>query len=453
MSGTENELKAAAMSCPVDGLVGEIHVPGDKSISHRSILTASMCVGKTSMEGLLESEDVLATVGACRKLGATIERIGKQNWQVHGVGVGGFMEPDDVIDCGNSGTSARLLMGAVATTRLSATFTGDESLRSRPMRRVCLPLGQFGTRFHGRSGNRLPLTLVGAELPVPIEYDMPVASAQVKSAIIYAGLNCRGETTVIEHSSTRDHTERMLKAFGARVAIEQVGGSRRITVQGHAELKPLKITVPGDISSAAFPLTCALVTRGSNIVIKGVGINRTRTGYLKTLMEMGASLSICNRRSQGGERLGDIVAGSSSLKGIVVPPERAPTMIDEYPMLAVAAAFAEGDTVMRGIREMRIKESDRIAAMVEGLGRCGVNVTEHEDGLTVHGHGTSGVEGNATCRSFLDHRIAMSFLCLGVATRHPVSVDDIAPISTSFPRFIPLLQSLGARIKVSGDNG
>jgi len=429
---------------PVRGLAGRGRVPGDKSISHRAILTGSLCVGETTITGLLEADDVLATVAACRHLGARIQPQGGGIWSVEGVGVGGFLEPLDVIDCGNSGTGVRLLMGALATTGLTATLTGDASLRSRPMDRVMGPLEEFGTRFHGRTNGRLPLTMTGAALPVPVTYALPVPSAQVKSAILYAGLNCRGRTTVIEPAATRDHTERMLAAFGAELAVEEAGGKRHIHVRGHVEMIPQSLTVPGDVSSAAFPLAACLITPGSAITLPGIGINPTRTGLLATLAEMGACLDLGNRREAGGEPVADLAVRSCALSGVEVPPERAPTMIDEYPVLAAIAALAEGDTVMRGIGEMRVKECDRIAAMVEGLRRCGVRVTEHDDGMTVHGEGSGSVAGDAVCRTFHDHRIAMSFLCLGLAARSPIGVDDTRSIKTSFPGFLSLLEGFGA---------
>ncbi len=437
---------------PVEGLAGSVAVPGDKSISHRAILTGSLCVGRTRIAGLLEADDVLATVAACREMGARIERDDDGCWSVDGVGVGGFLEPRDVLDCGNSGTAVRLLMGALATCDLTAILTGDTSLRSRPMDRVTEPLGAFGARFQGRSGGRLPLTLRGAAMPVPVTYALPVPSAQVKSAILYAGLNCRGRTTVIETAPTRDHTERMLAAFGAKLVVEEVGAERHIHVDGHVEMTPQALTVPGDMSSAAFPLAACLITEGSRVTLPGIGINPTRIGLLVTLDEMGARVALVNRREAGGEPVADLEARSGVLGGVVVPPERAPTMIDEFPILAVIAAMAEGDTVMRGLGELRVKECDRIAAMVDGLGRCGVEVTEHGDGLTVHGKGPGSVAGDAVCRTFHDHRIAMSFLCLGLAARAPVGVDDIGPISTSFPGFLPLMEGLGARFGADAGN-
>ena len=445
-----DEVTMPCRAMPSRGLVGRAHVPGDKSISHRAVLTGSLCVGETRIRGLLEADDVMATVGACRQMGAWIATDGDGNWTVSGVGVGGFLEPEDILDCGNSGTGVRLLMGALATSQVSAILTGDASLRSRPMDRVVDPLAEFGARFRGRLHGRLPLTMTGAPLPIPVTYALPVPSAQVKSAILYAGLNCRGRTTVIEDAPTRDHTERMLAAFGADLSVEMDGAERQIHVRGHVEMVPQSLTVPGDISSAAFPLAAGLMTEDADIVLPGIGVNPTRTGLLTTLDEMGAGIVIENERQAGGEPVADLRVRSQDLVGVDVPPERSPTMIDEYPILAAVAACAEGDTVMRGIAELRVKECDRIAAMVEGLERCGVRITEHEDGMTVHGRGAGSVSGGAVCRTFHDHRIAMSFLCLGLAAKAPIGVDDARPIRTSFPGFIGLMESLGAEFVQAG---
>lgn len=427
-------------------LRGQAAIPGDKSISHRALILGALCVGETRIRGLLESEDVLSTARALELFGASLERHSDGDWSVHGVGTGGFAEPGDVIDCGNAGTGVRLLMGAMATTPIAATFTGDGSLRSRPMGRVTAPLSEFGAECRGRSGELLPMTIIGACSPVPVRHAPAAPSAQVKSAILLAGLNAPGETSVIEAAPTRDHTERMLSAFGADVSIEPEGDGNVVTVAGYADLKPQPVAVPGDPSSAAFPLAAALITEGSEVTVLGVGMNPTRTGFFTTLEEMGADLELRNRRTEGGEPVADVTARHSTLVGVEVPPERAPLMIDEYPILSAVAAFAEGETVMRGVKELRVKETDRIDAMARGLEKCGVDIREEEDLFAVAGTGPGGVPGGATCRSRLDHRIAMSFICLGLASRRPVGIDDASPISTSFPGFISLLAGLGADI-------
>ena len=430
------------------GLSGQADVPGDKSVSHRALILGALSVGETKITGLLEGEDVLDTAGAMRAFGAEVTRDDDGTWHVHGVGVGGFAEPEQVIDCGNSGTGVRLIMGAMATSPISATFTGDASLNSRPMARVTDPLALFGARAVGRAGGRLPMTIVGAADPVPVRYAVPVPSAQVKSAVLLAGLNAPGETVVIEKEATRDHTERMLAGFGAHIATEVTGEGRVITLTGQPELRPQTIAVPRDPSSAAFPVCAALITEGSDVLVPGICLNPTRAGLFTTLIEMGADLNYENPRDEGGEPVADLRARfSPGLKGVEVPPERAASMIDEYPVLSVVAAFAEGQTVMRGVRELRVKESDRIDAMATGLRACGINVDEGEDWWTVHGRGHGNVPGGATCAARLDHRIAMSFLVLGLATQKPVSVDDGAPIATSFPVFEPLLKGLGADIR------
>jgi 3-phosphoshikimate 1-carboxyvinyltransferase len=403
-----------------------------------------MAIGETRIEGLLEGEDVLNTARAMRALGAQVERDPSGIWHVCGVGVGGFCEPDDIIDCGNAGTGVRLIMGAIATTPIAATFTGDASLRKRPMGRVTRPLNLFGTQAHGRSGGRLPLTLIGAESPAPISYTLEVASAQVKSAMLLAALNAPGVSTIVEPVQTRDHTERMLAGFGATLEIDVAETGRIIHLTGQPELVPQSLTVPRDPSSAAFPIAAALIVEGSDVTVPAVGLNPTRAGFFETLREMGADLAFENPREEGGEPVADLRARFSALRGVTVPPERAPSMIDEYPILAALAAFAEGTTHMPGIHELRVKESDRIDAMARGLEACGVTVEETADSLTVYGRGADGVPGGATVESRLDHRIAMSFLCLGLATQKPVTVDDASPIATSFPGFEPLMDALGA---------
>ena len=429
-------------------LTGVAAVPGDKSISHRALILGAMAVGETRVTGLLEGQDVLDTAAAMRAFGAEVTQTGPGAWTVHGVGVGGFREPADVIDCGNSGTGVRLIMGTMATTPITATFTGDASLRKRPMGRVTDPLSLFGTRAWGRQGGRLPMTVVGAANPVPVRYTLPVASAQVKSAILLAGLNAPGETVVIEREPTRDHSERMLTGFGAKVHVEKTPEGHVITLTGQPELRPQSVAVPRDPSSAAFPVCAALVVPGSDIRVPGVSQNRTRNGLYLTLVEMGADIAFENPREEGGEPVADLrVRFSGAMKGVEVPPERAPSMIDEYPILSVVAALSDGVTVMRGVKELRVKESDRIDAMAKGLRACGVKVEEDEDTMTVHGMGAGGVPGGATCATHLDHRIAMSFLVLGMAARSPVTVDDASPIATSFPIFGPLMKGLGANLR------
>ncbi len=425
-------------------LKGVAEVPGDKSVSHRALILGALSVGETRVTGLLEGQDVLDTAAAMRAFGAEVERLGPGEWRIRGVGVGGFAEPDGVIDCGNSGTGVRLIMGAMATTPISACFTGDASLRSRPMGRVTEPLALFGAEARGRSGGRLPLVLTGAAAPVPVSYRLPVASAQVKSAVLLAGLNAPGITEVIERAPTRDHTERMLRGFGARVEVDRAGEDHVIRLYGEPELTGRTIAAPRDPSSAAFPVCAALIVEGSEVLVPGIGLNPTRAGLFGTLREMGADLTYESAREEGGEPVADLRARFSTLTGIEIPPERAPSMIDEYPVLAAVAANAEGRTVMRGVHELRVKESDRIDAMARGLEACGVEVEEDEDTLIVHGRGPAGVPGGATCAARLDHRIAMSFLVLGMAAKKPVTVDDAGPIGTSFPTFRPLMEALGA---------
>ena len=429
-------------------LKGVAAVPGDKSISHRSLIFGAMAVGETKISGLLEGQDVLDTAKAMRAFGATVTRHGEGSWTVNGVGVGGFQEPADVLDVGNSGTGARLIMGTMATTPITATFTGDASLRKRPMGRVTDPLSLFGARAYGRKGGRLPMTIVGAANPVPVRYALPVASAQVKSAVLLAGLNAPGETVVIEREPTRDHSERMLVGFGAQLHVEKTAEGHVITLLGQPELRPQTVAVPRDPSSAAFPVCAALIVEGSDILVPGVSQNLTRNGLYLTLVEMGAEIEFQNPREEGGEPVADLrVRFSGTMKGIEVPPERAPSMIDEYPVLSVVASFATGKTVMRGVKELRVKESDRIDAMARGLEACGVRVEEDEDTLIVHGMGAGGVPGGATCATHIDHRIAMSFLVCGLAAKAPVAVDDGSPIQTSFPIFEGLMRGLGAEIE------
>ncbi|WP_312166156.1 3-phosphoshikimate 1-carboxyvinyltransferase [Phenylobacterium sp.] len=426
-------------------LRGRVRAPGDKSISHRSLILGALAQGTTEIEGLLEGDDVLRTAAAMRSFGAKVERLGEGRWRVEGHG--GFSEPSDVIDCGNAGTGVRLIMGAMAGFDFAATFTGDESLRGRPMRRVLGPLGQMGASFLGRSNGRLPLTLQGGTLK-HLSYRLPEPSAQVKSAVLLAGLHADGGAQVIEPEATRDHTERMLRAFGAVVEVEDRADGRWITLPGGQKLTGTRVRVPGDPSSAAFPLVAALVTPGSEVTVEGVLLNDLRTGLFTTLQEMGGDLAISNVREESGEQVGDITARHSALKGVEVPPGRAPSMIDEYPILAVAAAFADGSTAMRGIGEMRVKESDRIALMAAGLAACGVGVEEEPEGLIVVGsaRGNHPVAGGAMVTTRGDHRIAMSHLVMGLASEAPVAVDEPGMIATSFPGFVELMRGMGAEI-------
>lgn len=432
---------------PVSGLNGTVRVPGDKSVSHRSLMLAALAVGVTRIEGLLEGEDVLATADAMRALGAEVNRLDDGSWCVAGRGVGGLVEPSSVIDMGNAGTGVRLLMGLVATHPITCTFTGDASLSRRPMERVMTPLRRFGTEFTAREGGLLPITVKGAANPVPVCAAMTVPSAQVKSAVLLAGLNTPGETSVIEKEATRDHTENMLRHFGAEVITEpNPDGGVRIRLSGQPELTATDIVVPADISSAAFPIVAALITPNSEVRIEAVGLNPLRAGLIETLKDMGADLTIENARTEGGEPVGDILVRTSRLKGIDVPAARAPSMIDEYPVLAVAAAFAAGTTRMTGLAELRVKESDRLAAMVTGLAACGVTVRSGEDWMEVDGSDQA-PKGDCMIAVDLDHRIAMSFLVLGNASQNPVAIDDAAAIATSFPGFADLMNAVGADIR------
>ncbi|MGR3323589.1 MAG: 3-phosphoshikimate 1-carboxyvinyltransferase [Pseudooceanicola sp.] len=429
-------------------LSGVAEVPGDKSISHRALILGALSIGETHVTGLLEGQDVLDTAKAMRAFGAEVERQGPGEWIIHGVGVGGFAEPEQIIDCGNSGTGVRLIMGAMATSPITATFTGDASLNGRPMARVTDPLALFGARAVGRAGGRLPMTIVGAADPVPVRYATPVPSAQVKSAVLLAGLNAPGETVVIEREATRDHSERMMRGFGAELSVEDTDEGRVITLTGQPDLKGQRVDVPRDPSSAAFPVCAALITEGSDVLVPNIGLNPTRAGLFETLREMGADLAYEHPREEGGEPVADLRARySPGMKGIVVPPERAASMIDEYPVLSVVAACAEGRTEMPGVKELRVKESDRIDAMAVGLRACGITVDEGEDWWAVEGMGPGGVPGGALVESRLDHRIAMSFLCLGLASKSAVTVDDAGPIATSFPVFEALMTGLGAAIR------
>ncbi|WP_284125768.1 3-phosphoshikimate 1-carboxyvinyltransferase [Parerythrobacter aestuarii] len=422
-------------------LKGRIRVPGDKSISHRSIMLGALAVGETRVTGLLEGEDVMATAAAMRSMGARVEKIGEE-WRIHGVGVGGLLQPQAALDMGNSGTSTRLLMGLVASHGVTATFTGDASLSKRPMGRVIEPLSQMGAQFHGSADGTLPLTMQGLCPAVPIEYRLPVASAQVKSAVMLAGLNTPGITTVIEPVPTRDHSERMLRGFGADVEVEEIDGERIIRVHGDADLRPQTIDVPGDPSSAAFFVVAALLVEGSDLVIENVGLNPTRAGLFDVLRQMGGSIEEQDRREVGGEPVADLRVKHSTLTGIDVDPAIAPSMIDEFPVLFVAASLAEGITTTSGLEELRVKESDRLSAMAAALTGAGAQIEEREDGLVITGTGGEPLRGssNSRTKTLLDHRIAMSMAVCGLASRDGVEVDDTRPIATSFPNFVARLE-------------
>ena len=424
-------------------LQGRARVPGDKSISHRALILGALAVGETTISGLLEGEDVLHTADALRALGAKVERGNDGIWRIHGVGVGGFASPAGPLDFGNSGTGVRLMFGAVAGCPIRATFDGDASLRKRPMRRILDPVEKMGARVVEQAdGGQLPLTLQGAHDPIPITYESPVPSAQLKSAVLLAGLAAPGETTVIEAEATRDHTERMLKHFGAKVVSKPHGEhGRRITLTGQPELEPANVVVPADSSSAAFPIVAALLVPGSDVTLEAVMTNPLRTGLLTTLKEMGANIEYLNKRDEG-EEIADLRVTAGALKGVEVPPERAPSMIDEYPILAVAAAFAQGQTRMRGLKELRVKESDRLEATAAMLRANGVTVDIDGDDITVTGNTT--VAGGGEVKTHMDHRIAMSALVMGLASEQPVRIDDSAFIATSFPGFVELMRSLGA---------
>ncbi|THD45837.1 MAG: 3-phosphoshikimate 1-carboxyvinyltransferase [Bradyrhizobium sp.] len=426
-------------------LRGRVRPPGDKSISHRAFIFGLLSRGETTIEGLLEGDDVLHTGEACRALGARVERLGEGRWRVEGLGVGALLDPRDTLDFGNAGTGSRLMMGVVGGHGVQATFDGDASLRKRPMRRILDPLRLMGAQVVAEAeGGRCPITLRGAADPAPILYRTPVASAQIKSAVLLAGLNARGRTTVIETEASRDHTEKMLAHFGAEVSVEIEGDGRKITLTGRPELRPRPVVVPVDPSSAAFPIVAALIAPGSDIIVEGVMMNPLRTGLIKTLIEMGASIETLDARREGGEDVADLRVRASALKGVNVPASRAPSMIDEYPILAVASAFAQGETRMNGLHELRVKESDRLAAVAAGLAAAHV---EHEitgDDLIVAGKGRPPAGGGLVA-THLDHRIAMSFLVMGLASEKPMAIDDATMIATSFPSFRQLMESLGAR--------
>jgi 3-phosphoshikimate 1-carboxyvinyltransferase len=426
-------------------LTGRVIVPGDKSISHRSLMLSSLAVGESRIEGLLEGEDVLATAAAMKAMGATIERGDDGIWRVWGVGVGGLLQPASALDMGNSGTSTRLLAGLVASHAITATFIGDASLSKRPMGRVIDPLSLMGAEFTSSPGGRLPMMVRGICPAVPIEYTLPVASAQVKSAVLLAGLNTPGITRVIEPVPTRDHSERMLAGFGANLTVEATNRGRVISVHGEAELQPQQIVVPGDPSSAAFWAVAASIVPGSEVTIANVGLNPTRAGIFTALRMMGADITEVDARTVGGEPVADLIVRHAALKAIDVPPDLAPSMIDEYPVLFVAAALAEGRTVARGAHELRVKESDRIAAMKDALEACGVTVEEFEDGLAITGSGGEPIPGGGTVASVLDHRIAMAMTVAGLVARRPITIDDVAPVATSYPVFFETLEHLAGR--------
>ncbi len=426
---------------------GSVWVPGDKSISHRALMIGGLAVGETRIEGLLEGEDVLATAAVLRTLGVQADKATDGSWRIRGRGIGGLSEPEEILDMGNSGTAARLLMGVLAGHPLNATLSGDKSLNSRPMGRIIEPLSKMGAVFQSRSGGRLPLSITGFADPLPIDYELPVASAQVKSAILLAGLAAAGITRVVEPKPTRDHTELMLRHFGAQVDVEDLpDGGRAVCVHGQPELLARDVIVPGDISSAAFPMAAALLQEGSKITLSGIGVNPLRAGIIDTFREMGGAVRLDNERTEAGEPVADLIVEASSLRGITVPPERAPSMIDEYPVVAVAAACAEGSTRLEGLSELRVKESDRLGGMARGLEACGVAVEEGDDYLVVHGTGVP-PRGGARIETALDHRIAMSFLVLGMASDEPITIDDAEPIETSFPGFVQLMNGLGGRIE------
>ena len=442
---------AVARSCTASrsgGLGGRIRPPGDKSISHRAFIFGLLSTGETRIFGLLEGDDVLRTAQACRALGARITREGAGSWTVAGVGLGRLRAPEAPLDFGNAGTGSRLMMGVVGGGGITATFDGDASLRRRPMRRILDPLRQMGAHvLREEAGGRCPIVLQGTAEPLPITYRTPVASAQIKSAVLLAGLNAPGQTVVIESEASRDHTEKMLRHFGAEVRVElsEEGGGRRVTLTGRPDLRAAPVSVPADPSSAAFAIVAALIVPGSDVVVESVMMNPLRTGLIATLVEMGASIEERDRRPEGGEDVADLRVRSSKLRGVDVPPGRAPSMIDEYPVLAVAAAFATGTTRMAGLSELRVKESDRLEAVAAGLAEAGVSHRIEGDDLVVEGAGGS-VRGGGTVATHLDHRIAMSFLCLGLASEKPMTVDDDSMIATSYPAFKADMTALGAVI-------
>jgi len=443
------EARAPVLAARAGGpLRGRVKPPGDKSISHRALILGLLCAGETAIEGLLEGDDVLRTAAACSALGAKVERCGEGRWLVQGCGIGTLLAPRDVLDFGNSGTGMRLMMGVAGSHAITACFDGDASLRNRPMQRILDPLCLMGAEVLSQSpGGRCPVLLKGTSEPVPIEFSPPVASAQIKSAVLLAGLNSPGRTVVSEAEATRDHTEKMLNYFGAAIKIEPFAThGRKISLEGRPELRPAPVIIPADPSSAAFPLAAATIVPGSDILIEGMMMNSLRTGLLTTLLEMGAAIEILGRREEGGEEVADLRVRAAALKGVDVPAARAPSMIDEYPILAVAAAFASGETRMRGLAELRVKESDRLQAVADGLREAGVAHAIVGDDLIIEGR-SGDVAGGGMAATHLDHRIAMSFLCLGLASRQPMAIDDSRMIATSFPKFRSLMEALGARFQ------
>ena len=428
-------------------LHGTVAIPGDKSVSHRALILGALTVGQTRITGLLEAQDVLDTAEALSSFGAHFTRHDIGRWSVWGTGVGGWAEPSNVLDFGNSGTGSRLVMGAMATTPITAVFTGDNSLRARPMARVLEPLCKYGASYTARDGGLMPVTLRGAAQAICIDHKVAVASAQVKSALLLAALGAPGRSRIVQDTLTRDHTEKMLAAFGADVSIEPLDKGEAIQVTGEVELVPCNVEVPRDPSSAAFAIVAGLIVPGSVVNIPSILLNSRRTGFIKTLIEMGADIVIENEHESGGETIGDLRVRASPLRGVEVPPDRAPSMIDEYPILAVAAAFAEGKTEMHGLDELRVKESDRLAAIAAGLSANGLIVSETSDSLTIEGRGIDGVPGGARVATHHDHRIAMSFLAMGLGSKNPVSVDDTSMIATSFPEFEKLMRDLGADLQ------
>ena len=446
-ANTEAHTARPLRAIPAAALKGETRIPGDKSISHRALMFGGLARGATEISGLLEGEDVLRTAAAMRAMGAAVEQTGPGQWRVHGTGVGALLEPAAPLDFGNAGTGVRLTMGLTAGHGLRVTFDGDASLRKRPMGRVLNPLREMGAQVtDAAEGDRLPLTLTGPQTVVPIRYVLPVASAQVKSAVLLAGLDCPGTVTVVEPAATRDHTERMLRYFGAELDVGDGPEGREITLVGRPNLRGRPVSVPADPSSAAFPMVAALLVEGSEVTLRGIIMNPTRSGLVLTLREMGAEIAIENAREAGGEPVADLVVRGSRLSAIDVPAERAPSMIDEYPILAVAAAFADGTSRMRGLDELRVKESDRLQAVVDGLSANGVTCRIEGSDLLVEGTGGTGrqVPGGGTVETHLDHRIAMAFLVMGLAAENPVTIDDSEMIATSFPDFVPLMTALGA---------
>lgn len=428
-------------------LHGTVAIPGDKSVSHRALILGALTVGQTRITELLEAQDVLDTAEALRSFGAHFTRHDIGRWSVWGTGVGGWAEPSNVLDFGNSGTGSRLVMGAMATTPITAVFTGDNSLRARPMARVLEPLCKYGASYTARDGGLMPVTLNGATQAICIDHRVAVASAQVKSALLLAALGAPGRSRIVQDTLTRDHTEKMLAAFGADVSIEPLDKGEAIEVTGEVELVPCNVEVPRDPSSAAFAIVAGLIVPGSDVNIPSILLNPRRTGFIQTLHEMGANIVIENEHGSGGETIGDLRVRASSLRGVEVPPDRAPSMIDEYPILAIAAAFAEGETKMHGLEELRVKESDRLAAIAAGLSANGLIVSETSDSLTIEGRGIDGVPGGARVATHHDHRIAMSFLAMGLGSKNPVSVDDTSMIATSFPEFEKLMRDLGADLQ------